>query len=279
MSDQHQSGRVLRDATAADYEHFVRLVPELGVDDPIAPEERWIAEMMGGTLMVEEDGVVAGYVYWKRLAEDAYIFHLVVAPTTRKRGLGRALMLEVASRAARAGARRWQLNVKVDNTPAIALYRALGFTAAYESTPMKLRWEIVPSLQEPVAELEARVVGPSEDEAIERAFGVPNGRIAEKREKAGWVVLRLVDRAHPEEPRVGLACFNPAFPGAFPFHVAHPSYARALLLAMKPYALPQHDAVGIVVEADPGLKQAMVEAGAEIRYELFHMKGPIPEAG
>lgn len=270
-------GRVLRDATEADYEHFVRLMPELGVDDPIATRERWIAEFRSGTVMAEEDGFVAGYAYWKRLAMDAYVFNLVVAPSTRKRGIGRDLMLEVAKRARKEGLSQWQLNVKVENEPAIALYRSLGFSVAYASTPMSLRWELVPSLPSPAAELEARIVDPSEDAAIEAAFGVPTGRIQDTRQKAGWVPLRLVDKADPAQPRVGLACFNPAFPGAFPFRVAHPSYARALLDAMKPHALPEHDSVGIVVEDDAALKQVMVDAGARIRFELFHMSGPIPD--
>jgi len=265
----------VRAATPDDYGAFVRLFPELETGDPLVPPETWLAEMMPCTLLLELSGEVVAYGYTVILGDKAYVRHVVVAKEARGRGLGRALMRAIAREARASGSTRWCLNVKIDNTPAVRLYEAVGMKVAYASTPMSIRWDAAAGLPSEEG-IEAAIVAPDEDAAIERAFGLPSGRIAEARARAGWVVLRLFDPAD-RATSLGIACFNPAFPGAFPFRVARPTLARPLLEAMKPHALPAFEHVGIVMEDDPETKRALVDAGATIRFELVNMEGPIPD--
>lgn len=265
-----------RPATAADHDAYVRLFPEIGTPDPTLSPEAWAAELLPHTLMLEQGGEVVGYAYVVVLKGTGYVRHVVVAPEARGRGAGRALMRASAERFRAAGCARWCLNVKVDNTRAITLYASVGMEKLYESTAMRLGWDVVSRL--PGEEgITARTIEPHEDAALEAAFRMPDGLIATNRARVGWVLLRLVDAARPEEARVGFACFNPAFPGSFPFRVARPTLARPMLEAVRPYARPEDDVTNVVVEDDAATKHALVEAGAIVRMELLNMAGPIPE--
>ena len=70
--------------------------------------------------------------------------------------------------------------------------------------------------------------------------------------------------------------FNAAFPGAFPFRARDLPGAAALLHAMRPHALPEHDFVRLMVESDDALERALLERGATVALETVHMRGPIP---
>jgi ribosomal-protein-alanine N-acetyltransferase len=82
----------------------------------------------------EEDGTGAGggarvggfIVYWV-IHDEMHVLDVVTAPESRRRGIGRILMVEAMADAARRGAARALLEVRRSNAPAIALYRALGF--------------------------------------------------------------------------------------------------------------------------------------------------------
>ena len=54
-----------------------------------------------------------------------------VSPEARRQGHGRAVMAALVSSAAARGAIRCWLEVLVNNTPALAMYDALGFTEHY----------------------------------------------------------------------------------------------------------------------------------------------------
>jgi ribosomal-protein-alanine N-acetyltransferase len=56
------------------------------------------------------------------------VHDLGVAVEHQRRGLGRQVLLELLDRARRRGAHEVFLDVRVGNEPALALYRALGFT-------------------------------------------------------------------------------------------------------------------------------------------------------
>jgi GNAT superfamily N-acetyltransferase len=265
-----------RTATAADYDTVVRLIPELGSGDPIPERERWEAEMLPFTLFLERGDEVVAYAYVTPLRDVAYVRHVVVAPGARGQRVGGALMRAIARRSRSAGCTRWCLNVKPENVPAVRLYASFGMREAYTSTPMRLGWDVLARLPREEREVAARPFEPSEDAALEEAFGLPAGRIASLRGVGAWVFLRLVDPARPEDDRLGVACFNPPFPGSFPFRVARPALAFPLISAIRSHALPEHDYTQVVVEGDPALKQALLEAGAEARYELLQMDGEIP---
>jgi ribosomal protein S18 acetylase RimI-like enzyme len=55
------------------------------------------------------------------------LYDLFVAPTARRRGVGRALLLHARAHAAGSGASEMTLQTAVTNTPAQALYIALGW--------------------------------------------------------------------------------------------------------------------------------------------------------
>jgi [ribosomal protein S18]-alanine N-acetyltransferase len=75
------------------------------------------------------DGVpsLAGYVVALVVGPDAEIADLAVAPSSRRRGVGQALMERAASELARRGVRSLYLEVRESNVGARTLYEANGF--------------------------------------------------------------------------------------------------------------------------------------------------------
>ncbi|HTT71748.1 MAG TPA: ribosomal protein S18-alanine N-acetyltransferase [Anaeromyxobacteraceae bacterium] len=72
------------------------------------------------------EGVVGFVVYWI-VHDELHVLNLATAVEERRRGVGRALMLEAGRRARAAGAVLSTLEVRRSNEAAIALYRALGY--------------------------------------------------------------------------------------------------------------------------------------------------------
>jgi [ribosomal protein S18]-alanine N-acetyltransferase len=62
-------------------------------------------------------------------ADESEILSIATAPAARRSGLGRALIVEAASRAALSHANTMFLEVAEDNSAALALYRSCGFAA------------------------------------------------------------------------------------------------------------------------------------------------------
>jgi ribosomal protein S18 acetylase RimI-like enzyme len=268
---------VIRPATSADYDAFVALVAELGLpDDPVPDRAAWEREWLPATLILERDGATAGYTVLRILRRLAYVFHLVTHPDHRRRGVGRALLEELAARGRAAGCTTWSLNVKADNVAAIRLYEAMGMRATYRAWALRLAWVDVARLPREEGVFSVRPIEPAEDAAIEGAFPIPGGRLADLRASRERLPLRLVDGARPEDPRAGVACFDAAFPGAFPFHVARPALAAPLLLGIRPYARPGDAHLDVMVPVDEALAATLRAAGAELRFELLHMEGPLP---
>ena len=83
----------------------------------------------GGTRVwvAEEAGEVVGASAARTVADEVEILNLGVAPSWRRRGVGRNLMLGAMEQAGQAGARRVFLEVRESNRGARALYTALGF--------------------------------------------------------------------------------------------------------------------------------------------------------
>ncbi|MEY4964493.1 MAG: hypothetical protein RL274_76 [Pseudomonadota bacterium] len=78
-----------------------------------------------GTLAyAHEDGFVLARV----AGDEAEILTLAVAPAARGRGLGRALLQAVITKAGEMGANSMFLEVGVDNPAAMSLYAGLGFS-------------------------------------------------------------------------------------------------------------------------------------------------------
>lgn len=143
---------LLRPARADDYPAFLRLLPELGVDDPVPPPDRWADDFVPRTIIAERDGAVLGYCAVQHLGTDGYVRHLVVGPEARRSGVGRALMEAAAARFRAAGLVTWRLNVKPGNVAARRLYEAVGMRMQYESVALRLTWAVADALPAPLAE-------------------------------------------------------------------------------------------------------------------------------
>jgi [ribosomal protein S18]-alanine N-acetyltransferase len=81
----------------------------------------------GGRVARAESGEILGLLIDQCVGEDAEVLTLGVLPATRRQGIGRALLRDLAARAREAGATRIVLEVAADNAAAAALYDVMGF--------------------------------------------------------------------------------------------------------------------------------------------------------
>lgn len=265
-----------RPAVAADYPRFARLFLELGVDDPTPTLERWESELQARTLFLEAGGEIIAYSFWIKIDDTAHVHNVVVDPAWRGRGAGKAMMAALARAIRAAGCSSWFLRVKVDNTPAIRLYEGCGLRVTHATTALAIDWDRTADLPREATPVVARPVDPAEDAAIEATFGRSPGLLQSFRRQERQVIRRLVDPARPEEIKVGVAAFDPTFPGAALFAVARPTLAAPLFEAIRPHARPEDTSLKLITEADPALVAALVAAGAAVRFEMLTMRGPIP---
>ena len=78
-------------------------------------------------LVAEEDGRVVGYVGSQSVLDGADVMNLAVSPEFRRQGIGEALVKALVAHLQQKGIIALMLEVRVSNTPAIALYQSLGF--------------------------------------------------------------------------------------------------------------------------------------------------------
>jgi GNAT superfamily N-acetyltransferase len=132
----------LRPATARDVPAILQLVRALAAyerapDAVVATEQDFLRHGFGAAprfsvLLAEQDGEVAGFALWfftfsTWLGKPGlYLEDLFVRPELRRRGIGKALMLELARTAVREGCGRFEWSVLDWNQPAIDFYRSLG---------------------------------------------------------------------------------------------------------------------------------------------------------
>ncbi len=73
---------------------------------------------------------LVGFVIGQIAADEAEILSVGVAPEWQRRGIARQMIEGLVRAAQRAEVRRLYLEVAADNTPALKLYKGLGFSAA-----------------------------------------------------------------------------------------------------------------------------------------------------
>lgn len=264
----------IRRATANDYGVYRVLFRELGIDDPIPSSDRFAVELVPRTLIYERDGAAIGYVNYDRLAANGYVRNLVVAPDARGGGVGAALMTAAADQLRARGVKdEWHLNVKADNAAAIRLYERFGMRVQHRSVALRFAWANLDRLPASDAAVTVLPVLDGDDDDIERALGILAGRLQMARTRQDRVTIQLRDE---QLAPVGVACFDPAFPGAFPFCAARPELAGMLLRALAPRARPGDVELQIVIEDDDALADALMAAGAIVRMRLLHYAGPLP---
>jgi [ribosomal protein S18]-alanine N-acetyltransferase len=114
-----------------DLDEVARLEPVLFPDDAWSPEQLW-SELAGvpGTrtyVVAESDGQIVGYAGLWAHGEAADVQTVAVAPGGQRRGTGTLLVETLLDDADRRGVGEVVLEVRADNTPALGLYRAVGF--------------------------------------------------------------------------------------------------------------------------------------------------------
>jgi ribosomal protein S18 acetylase RimI-like enzyme len=86
------------------------------------------------------DGELLGFLVASDRMGAVHVHRLAVAQAARRRGVARALVLDLARTAAAEGVRELTLKVHPENLPARELYATLGFSvAAQEPTTLVLR--------------------------------------------------------------------------------------------------------------------------------------------
>jgi ribosomal protein S18 acetylase RimI-like enzyme len=272
------NARRIRPAATSDHAAFERLFQELEVDDPPTPLEKFVLEVMP-TMLVAEAGVgtpasdrAIGYTHFQVIEDLMYVRHIVTAPEARRTGVGRALLAAVASRARAAGCSAWCLNVKRENTTAIALYEAVGMARAFDSKAMHLDWANADAAYRDVhnTRVTARPIAADDDRRVEAAMGLVSGQLATSRGRMGRVLVGLFEG----ETVVGAAVFDPAFPSAYPFRASSPEHAFLLLRAIRSHA-PSDAHIRVVSEGQPAIAEALIAAGARVVHDIVHMKGSL----
>jgi GNAT superfamily N-acetyltransferase len=265
---------VIRGARADDYDTFVVLRRELSIDDPTPTPERFASHILPRMLVYERRREVLGFVTYDKLAANGYIRGLAVAPQARRAGIATALMTAAAHQLrARGVTTDWHLNVKADNAPALQLYERFGMKVLYSSVALRFAWANIDRLPSEDSAVTVRPVADAAVPDIERALGIVDGRLELARSRGRGVTLQLRDeRLAP----VGVACFDPSFPGAFPFRVARPTLASLLLDALAPHVRTGDLDLQIIVEHDDALADTLIAAGAVVRMRLLHLAGPLP---
>jgi hypothetical protein len=163
----------------------------------------------------------------------------------------------------------WRLNVKASNQAALALYERMGLRTKYSTKSLRLPWAASKSL--PVGDAVVRDLTPERDAAVEGLFGLPRGQLAAAR---GMRRLLLEAISSDGRASVGLAVFDPKFPGAFPFRVTELGAVLPLLAAMRQH-VPMDEHVNLVAEDDERLADLLGSVGASLRDEMFHMEGAL----
>jgi ribosomal-protein-alanine N-acetyltransferase len=78
-------------------------------------------------VILKPDGRVIGYIIFWHVREDVQINNIAFHPDYRGRGLGEALTRHIIEKVRKAGATFVTLEVRPSNTPAVRLYKKLGF--------------------------------------------------------------------------------------------------------------------------------------------------------
>jgi len=264
---------VVRVATAADYPLFVRLFPELGVDDPLLTREQFAERILPRALVVEDGGEgdrsPVAYGSWRVYGDTAHVVHVIVDPRARRRGVGLMLMGALRERALGERCPRWYLNVKHDNAAAIRLYERCGMAVEQEGWALRLEWAQLASLRGDDRAGEPAVVCPSpasDDAEVAARLSLDLPRLSLVRARPGNVPVALREQGKP----VAFGIFDPSFPSVYPLRAARVGLARRLFDAVRPLAgAAPH--VHTVVEGDGALCDALLATGAELRHAFYRM--------
>ncbi|MBR6473295.1 MAG: ribosomal protein S18-alanine N-acetyltransferase [Firmicutes bacterium] len=143
----------IRRATENDLKAITELEKECFPYDPWSYESFYneIVENEDKTiyLAAEGDNKLCGYMGIWEILDEGHITNVAVAPSCRRNHIGEALIEEILRITTEDGIKRWTLEVRVDNEPAIRLYEKMGFGKAgvrrkyyaYDGTDALIMWK------------------------------------------------------------------------------------------------------------------------------------------
>jgi ribosomal protein S18 acetylase RimI-like enzyme len=266
----------MRPARPDDYTAFLHFWSELGLLQAPPTAEQWQARFAPSTMFLEaETGELAAYALCFPYGARGDVRQIVVDPAWRRRGVGRRIMDEVAARLRAAGCRDWRLEVRADNTGAIALYESVGMRRHRTTRDIRLPAAAIERFAGPrSARWTARRATPDEDAALEVRFDLGTGELARWRVGRPEAVLwQLLDQGTP----IGLTRYWPDYlPDCalcFPFHAPDPHSAAHLLAGvLRDTPTPAHLEIPVFDEA---VADAMVAAGGHVREVSYEMAGSL----
>lgn len=256
-----------------DYDDFARLFAELQVPETVPDRARFVSAIAPEAIFVREGIRVAGYVWARARGDSLHVVHVVVDPAFRRRGVGQLLMRTAAAHGRSLGLDRWMLHVKPENHAARALYTSCGMQDAMQSVSMRATWAQLARVEGPRAH--AGPLDLAHDAQFESALGLSPGEIAAARSLPGRSLFGATDDSGP----VGIAAFDPGFPGISPIRVRAPRHARALFDAARPPHAADTDHLHVFVEGSPDLEAALAAVGAEPTMRVLRMQGMLTSGG
>jgi ribosomal protein S18 acetylase RimI-like enzyme len=258
-------GRVLRDRDARreDYAAFTAFWRELAIDQPPPSGDMWDAHLRPTTLFLEdEDRVLAAYACIFPQGPRGDVRQIVVAPAFRGRGVGRQLMAAVRRRLLAAGCRDWRLEVRADNAPAIALYRAMGMEVLRDIYSLRITLANAVAFARPGDVAEVAAV---EEAALERSYDYGVGMLRRWRDLGrDTVIWRIGERALARM----WSDFLPDGSLVIPFHATTREDTAALVAAMLARRQP---AWFEIVTMDVAAREALLAAGAVVHDHQLEM--------
>jgi ribosomal protein S18 acetylase RimI-like enzyme len=259
----------VRAARPDDYEAWLRFWAELGLTSTPPSHDRWLAGILPNTIFLEEAGVLAAYNLSFAFGTRGDVRQVAVAPEFRKRGVGKQLMAAVAAKLRAAGCTDWRLEVRADNAPAIALYRAVGMQPLRDLHTVRMGRDACEHFAASRSgRFAATAVIPDDDVRLEAAFDLGAGQIQR------WRTFR------PQSPivRIGFAAliqihreFSTGHGWLFPFEAPDTDTAAHLLAE----ALPNMPAEYELQLARPELYAALLAAGARPEEHLIEFTGQL----
>jgi len=78
-------------------------------------------------LLAEINGIAAGYIIVKTVADECHLYDVAVQETHRRKGIAKALLESVLAIIAPGNVRFFFLEVRASNLSALTLYRSFGF--------------------------------------------------------------------------------------------------------------------------------------------------------
>lgn len=247
-----------RDATPDDFDLFAAAQVELGLGAPADPT-RWRTRAWSRCFFLVDGDRVAAYSMVHPYGRRGDVRQVVIFPPWRGKGLGKTLMAAAARRLRARGCDIWSLEVKEDNTPAIALYRSVGMQPTHPIARVVFsERDLLDSVDD------AR---PEEYGDLENMFDLLPGKIADYAARPRARVLAVAGR--------GFALLFPDRRLAWPLWAADEAAAGALVGA----AIAAADPGGPVeIAAEGEVAVAAVAKLAPIEERMVAMRGPIPAA-